>query len=468
MATLAQWEGYSRAIAPLARWDVPDTAEGRDLLDRIRRKNDASAALGQALGLLRQGWGSFPAELRGRALEAVSDAVDSAIEGLADAGELADAAPLIGQIVGAVITMVQGFIKTGQAIKNENQEISNFAHQRAQFKTIAKLDQPWTWVYSPVTAKMYAQYIKVRTGGDFDVVPGFTRAGLERDRPFTGLASAPDSGNCRKAIKIGLDYVWDPASDCRRVLGISALFYPWWSGAYAPGPLPIWAEASGGTNANRLLIYRQTQLIADPRTNLRVPLAIVEKVRARVLAFWPRSRKVHPIDKDGNITGPGTLEIDAARNPKHVPVSGGKVRWYVDELDVLHPYPDQPGAELDRYGWPAPPGDPSNLGVTLAQRNTVVAMSAAFAARRQSTMRNGLLAAAILAELGPAKLDSEAVPALQYAAGQRRMLPMLEGPGAAPKRGLIGGGPPVRLQPAGEGDGGELAAAAILGALMFL
>lgn len=459
MGTLAQWEGYVRALEPLARWNVPDTVQGRDLLERIRRKNDAQAMLQQSTALLRQAWQAFPAEMRASVLDALTSATDQALKNI---GAVTDAVPVIGNMVGLYVQAISGFVRAGKGVKKENRKISNFAHQRGHFMTIASLKDPWMWVYTPAVSKVYAQFIKVRVGGDWDVVPAFTRAGLERDRPFTGVNSPPDSGNCRKEIRIGLNYVWDPASNCRRTLGLSALFYPWWSGAYAARPLPIW-DPDTVTNANRLLMARQSELITDPATNLRVPMARVVEVRDRLLKYYRIDRELYPIDKEGNVAGARGPRIDARRNARHVPSITAESRWYVDDVDMIQPYPDQPGAEIDRWGWPAPAGKPSNLGVTIAQRNNVVAMSAAFAARRQSTIRNGLLSAAMLEDYNPNAFDPAAVPALEYAASQRRTLPAIGGPTVKPMIAKI---PAGALRPKDEGDG--LGAAAAMAALLFL
>lgn len=447
--SVRQWDDYMAKLAPLALWTPPDSVQGRDVIERVRRDNSGGAVAAQALMLTRNAWRSFPEEIRGQALSMLNDMLDDIIGDTFDNLENIDAFPIIGELIAAVVVFISGLVDVGRAVSDSNRQISNQAHQRAQARTFMSLSHPGDWIYSRAVCQVYVQFVKRRPGGNFDVKPAFSRPGLKRDYPFLGLPSAPDSGNCQKEWRQGpSSWTWDPPSSCRRVLGLSSLFYPWWSGAYPPGPLPVW-DAEYTYNSNVLVSAQQNRLIGDAVTNLQCPLETVERVRDRLLGWYRTDQPMYPINGAGNVAGPKGARIDATKDPDHISSSQARAWWYVGDDGTIRTYDGQAGAALSDWGVPAIAGDPSNLGITLSQRNTVVSMCAAFAARRQATLRDGRRVAGILRDHPLSAFDPDARQALQYAGTQLRMLPML-GDSTASTRRISKRPPPKRGGPKGQ------------------
>lgn len=428
MGSGAQWRQYASGLVPLARWEPPAGIVGRDLVERLATDNDPGAQIGQAFVFLRQAWQAFPSSLRTQLRQLATDTIGQALSTI-DAGGLGQALP----VVGAAIKAAAGIVQARLAISGFNRAISNQGHQNAQFETIRSLADPDQWIYTATRVRPYLQFAKVRaTGKNWDVKPCFTRRGGARDTPFLGRASPADSGDCRVEVHRGLleAYTWDPTSSCSRTLGVSHLFYPFWSGAYAPDPFPIWDP--DGWPTNDLVLERQALLLTSPAHNLRVRLADVEAIGRR-FSEWFRApgRALRPLSSAGFVAGAPGPRIDAKQDPKHVPSTGAAARWYIDRAGLIAAYPSQADADLTRWGIAAEPGDPPDLGVSAAQHNTVVAMVAAVAARRLATLRDPAVCRAMLQD--KVDIDPAARAAVKWAAAQSSMLaaPALARPAVA-------------------------------------
>jgi hypothetical protein len=442
--SVAAWDTYAGTLAVWGDW-APDTTSGRDLLLEARESPTTANVARQAVEQLRVTYSTLPPEVRGAVMDALRLVSERISEGM-EALEMLGDAPIVGWVVAGIQVVVQ--IQQGFAgVADVKRSASNYEHGNGQWSTAYQAaGQGGT--YEIVRCKEYAQFVRYRLGGDFDRKPCFTRRGGERDGIFMGTPSPPDNpGKCKKQMgrDAGDSYGPFEGNKCGRRLGISALFWPWWSAAYAPMLLPRWQgsppgasfQAGPSEDTNALLAGVQMGLLSDPRKNLAHSFWDVTNKSDRFLA-WFMARAdlggvlagVMPLDSDYFVEPSGVRKtIDAARDLGHVSSPDAKSFWYFDTAGVVRAYPDQEGSRLDRWGVALPPGDPEGLGVSLGQYNAVVSARAGFAQRRLATLRNVSLVKAAVAELGLVGIDPPARAAVEYASGLSSTAGMLPYPG---------------------------------------
>lgn len=440
---VADWDKYAATLAVWGDWD-PTTTAGRDLLLEARASPTTANVARQAIEQLRTTYATLPPEVRGAVMDALRLVSERISEGM-EALEMAGDAPIIGWVVAgiqAIVKVQQGF----SGVADVQRSASNFEHGNGQWSTAwAATEQGGT--YEVVRCKEYAQFKSFRIGGDFDRKPCFTRRGGNRDAIFMGTPSPPDNpGKCKKQMGRSKGESYGPfeGNKCGRRIGMSALFWPWWSAAYAPMLLPRWQgsppgasfQAGPSEDTNALLAGVQAGLLTDPRKNLAHSLWDVTTKSDRFLAWFQERVRggggVLELDADFfGVSGSPLKSIDPVRDVEHVSTPGVKSYWYFDAAGVVRTYPDQQGARLDRWGVYLPTGDPEGLGVSLAQYNAVVSARAGFAQRRLATLRNVSLVKAAVTELGLAKIDPPARAAVEYASGLSSTAGMLPYPGAS-------------------------------------
>ena len=441
---VADWDAYADRLAVLGEWD-PQTTVGRDLLTEARELPDTANVGRNALAILRNTWSTLPPELRGAALDALKQAGEQITMGMEALDNLGDA-PIVGWVVAgiqAVVQIQQGFAGVAEVQRSA----SNYEHGNGQAATCWATTEPSKGMYEVLLCKEFAQFIKFRTGGDFDRKPCFSRKGSHRDAVFTGVTSPADNpGKCKKEMRRGSGDSFGPfePNKCGRSLGISALLWPWWSAAYEPMMLPRWQgspkgasfQAGPSEDTNALLAGVQTGLLTDPRKNLASSLSDVHSKCDRFLNWF--QERMSPNSGGGALEirdsyvredRPTQKLIDPVRDLNHISSPDAVAYWYEDSAGLIRPYPDQQGAALDGWGAYLPPGKPERLGVTLAQYNAVISVRAAFAQRRLATLRNVSLVKAAVAELGMAGIDKGARKAVAYADGLSSTQKMLPYPG---------------------------------------
>lgn len=448
----AVWDKYAQDLASLAEWRAY-TPAAQDILEASRIDPRARAVVGESLELIKGVWGTLPSDLRREAYSMLFDAINlmaNAAGQITPAIEAAsEAIPFIQAAVKGITMIVEG----AQGVDRIKKDHSNYAHGAAQYETIAPIATNLDFgFYHVVECNEFAQFVKIRTGGDFDRKPAFSRAGLKRDAIFTGTPSPPDDpGNCAKEMSRGLNDSYGPfePKHCGRRLGISALLWPWWSAAYEPEPLPRWDarykgpvgfELGVSPDTNARLVMVQTNLVMDPVKNVRTSLESITKPASTFQAWWgTHGGKVRPM-KGGKIVSGAGARIDAKENTGHVPLADAESRWYYASDGRILSYPGQPGSDTSAWGVALPSGDPVDLGCSIAQYNAVVDAVSAFSARRLATLRTPRLCEALLSDYS-SEIDSGARNAMLAAAGSKDVI--LPYPGAfSPKRVVMGGTPP--------------------------
>ncbi len=439
---LKAFDDYTEELAVFGEWDPgPGNLLASHALELVRSDPTSSAVALQALQLIRRAWATLPPEIRGQALDMLKDAAQQIADALGEAGEILGDVPWVNMVVG----LVKAFVKIGKAVKGvgENKRYaSNYAHGTAQFRTCEPLLASSKGMYSVVPCLEFAQYVKVRGGGDFDRKPCFSRAGLARDSIFMGIWSPEDGGDCNRKMRRGRTDSYGPfAAKCDRRLGLSGLLWPWWSAAYAPGPLPRWAGAPEGSSfdpglspdSNGRLITIQTRLLTDAAFNLQSSFSDVTGKCATFLNWWDAfsGMEVRPI-KDTFVTTEPAKRIDIRKDPQHEPSSSAAAYWYMDETGQVVPYDGQQDAGLDDWGIALPAQQPEHLACSIGQHNAVLAMRAAFSQRRLATLRNPPLVRGLITEYGLPNLDPSAHAAIKYARDSRDLL--LPYPGASSKK----------------------------------
>ena len=438
---VAAWDKYASTLAVWGAWD-PTTTTGRDLLLEARESPTTANVARQAIEQLRTTYATLPPEVRGAVMDALRLVSERISEGM-QALEMAGDAPIIGWVVAGIQAIVQ--VQKGFAgVADVQRSASNYEHGNAQYTTAYRANMRGS-VYVVERCWEFAQFKSFRIGGDFDRKPCFSRKGGNRDGIFMGQASPPDDpGKCKKEMRRGKGDSYGPfeGTKCGRWIGMSALFWPWWSAAYAPVLLPRWQgsppgasfQAGPSEDTNALLAGIQSGLLTDPRKNLGYRMGDVTAKSDRFLE-WFRERVrggggVLQMDDDFiGVQGQAMKAIDPVRDVEHVSTPGARAYWYFDAAGVVRQYPDQQDSRLDRWGVFLPPGKPEGLCVSLAQYNAVVSARAGFAQRRLATLRNVALVKAALAELELKNVDPAARDAVEYAAGLSSTAGMLPYPG---------------------------------------
>jgi len=446
MASAKKWDQYTEHLALLGEY-VPAYGFGKDIAEEVRRNASAEMVAAQGVQILRQVWSTLPPEIRTQGLDTLKGVTTQVIEAF---DGTADSIPIIGALIKAGVTSGMRFAETSKILKDHKKAKSNFAHGVAEQKTIyGAFDMGESYFGARgsyqggffVRAKVYefAQFIKMRGGGDYDRKPSFARPGGLRDSIFLGSASPKGSG-CKKDMRRkGSESLGPFDPKCGRTMGLSASLWPWWSTAYEAKPLTRWVTDPRATfqeppspDTNASLTSLQAALNTDAGRNLQASLHDVEVKTRTFLSWWDKSGgRVYRMQNGIVQTGGEYKKIDPRKDPSHKLHTSVGSYWYYDDNGYIQTYENQQsdeslgGARFGRWGIALPQdGTPKDLGVTLEQYNAVLAARAAFAQRRLATLRTPGLVEALVVDLGGLKnIDSGARDAILYAKGANGMLP---------------------------------------------
>ncbi len=475
---VSQWDSYATGLANLGQWDAVGVV-AEDIRARAQANPASVAVVQQSLQLLKATWRTMPAGVRSMVLSQLNMALDAVGETWDAVGGALGDIPIANLVVGAIdgVATIAGAFK---GVGDVKRHASAYEKGRAQrFTLTSKLQgvgAPSGGFFTVLPMYEYAKYIKVRAGGDFDRLPAWARKAQARDAIFSGAVSAPGSG-CAKEMRRSFGDSYGPFSPkCGRQIGVSALFFPWWSTAYSPGMILRYEGSPPGSvfdlglspDNNSYLIGIQTGLITDPTKNAQANLGLLKLKVQRFKSWWGEADALRPLRERKTSWGGADLvvspssdsrRIDASKNPAHVPSKDAGAFWYYDEFGAITAYPGQTGAGLDDWGVMLPQGDPADLAVSAAMHNGVLAMLAAFSERRLATIRSPRMAEAIIADEGLGSIDSGARAAFQHSASVAASV--LPYPGAStPKRKVFQPGgelPPRRgvlSKPGAIGGGG--------------
>jgi len=443
---------------------------GLAVMKAVNGRNDPTAWMAYAGTAIKQAWSALPKEIRQQMYNAINDVIQAALDqaqhitdALSQAAESMNSLPIIGQIIAMVIQLIGSIVVGVKQTKAINRSISAYHKSMRMSLTFENYEDPRDWVFKSMSLENYTQYVGSRKQGNWSREPCFGRAGLATNRMFAAKAGAADVGKCghKNGVKMKCPQKRafgyedceryykrqskNPSSWCTRHLGVSALFYPYWSPAYAARPIDN-AYVGTDSDPNGILIGRQVMLLTDPYSNLRVVGADLRKMTDRFVAFWRQMMDVFAvggkkallrIDDNGNAPGTDKADrytIDDRKNPNYSGSSSLKNRFYFTEEGRIIAYP-KPGASVNEWGIRTSGGsgrgeDGGSLAVSVGAYNAVVTNTLAFFTARSNMLRNGDLMRGLLMDHPISSLDPEVRAAVQYAADKGGKLP---GPGVPVK-----------------------------------
>lgn len=455
---------------------------GRDLAEVLEFDNDPAAWVGFAARTLYDVWESLPAEIRQEAQTALLQLAQEGINALGDVAQLAvssalsniaDVLPFIGAIIDALLVVINKIIEFHKEMESEKEDMAALEHYGAVLNTIrqneaadsskdiAQRAAADALVFARDRVENYLDY----SDSEWRKRPCFTRSSGAADLMFVSSSGPSDSGYCTKGLRYNCpliapfmesDCSIDPKSGsssdlCERYLGISALFFPFWSPAYPDIPYitirPVKGVDFSDVNGNTVLAEQQFALLSSPSVNLRVDAQRLLDIRDRFREFFFNQAKMYApsghdfgllqIDEDG--IAPGTavkdrITIDAAPEKEYLPTVDRKDLLYIDRDGLIRIYEGaQVPVDLNKWGIRAKrgPQSPTNVAISVAQYNTVVGATLAFMSARANFLRNGLMMKALLQDNGPGAFDPAVRDAMEYAASIGATIPLPQLPARA-------------------------------------
>ena len=465
-------EKYFGEINDLTGFNPEVIKEAGDaVMKAVNKRNDPTSWMAYAGTAIKQAWSALPKEIRQQMYNAINDVIQAALEqaefissAMSEVAENMNALPIIGAIIGAVIKLIGEIVSAVKSTQAVNKGISGYHQAMRMSLTFDSYPDPRDWVFKSMKLENYTQYVKSRKQGNWSRQPCFRRAGLATNRMFAAKVGVPDVGKCghKKGVKMKCpqkrDFGYEdcdrfykrqsknPSSWCRRHLGISALFYPYWSPTYAAEPIN---NSYVGTDAdpNGILMGRQTMLLTDPYSNLRVVSAELLDMSDRFIAFWRHAMETFAvngkkallrIDENGNAPGTDKADrytIDEQRDPNYTGSQSLMNRFYFDTDGRIVPYPGMK-AGVNEWGIRVSGGahrgtGGGSLAVSVGAYNAVITNTLAFFTARSNMLRNGNRMRGLLMDHAKGDLDPAVRAAVQYAADKGGMLP---GPGVPIKQ----------------------------------
>ena len=442
--------GFDPAIVPGAVDDV---------LAVVRDRNDPSAWLAFGGTVVRQIWSAMPPDVRGEILGALDDVIQNALSGATSGvidsmgSEVSEAVPIVGQAIGAAIKILGMAVQAGKVVSSENRAFSDSDKREQMVATIKDYANPRYWVFRSMKVRNYPKYVKIRGGGDWSEEPAFGRRSGETDTMFVAEGGREDVGRCGKDD--GVSYScptfraepWEdcerkpkgsksnPDNPCERWIGISSLFYPYWSPAYPAAPIELDGK---GADVNAILAEQQMAILVSPAVNLRVGGEFVRDVFDRFVWSWQfQSGQLKsggkpglvPIDAEGSAvqTSPDDAYlVDPVQDPDYDFSQSNRARFYLSGDGRIFPYSGM--ADPERWGVFALGGvgiggAGKTIGVSVAAYNAVISGVLGFFTARQAMLRNGARMKGLLKDTSLVVFDPHVRQAMKYAASIGTMIP---------------------------------------------
>ena len=127
-----QYDTYTEQLALLGQWDPPGLL-GRDIAEQVRSSAASNQVAAQGIQILQTVWKTLPGEFRKKMVDQLEMAVGDLIS---ESLESADAIPVIGAIIVAVVDGAMKIAEATRIITDWKRAKSNYAHGKAQQKTI--------------------------------------------------------------------------------------------------------------------------------------------------------------------------------------------------------------------------------------------------------------------------------------------------------------------------------------------
>lgn len=451
---------------------MPPTPDPERLLESISEldRNDPASWVAFAGASLQTIWDALPAEVRSEVWDALQDLVDRAIAEVPDivanavasaASDAAEAIPFIGAIIKALVIVIKSIVDVHENFESQRDQTSSQWKWAARYDTVRQ-DHPDEMVFKTTYVRNYLDYRSPR----WYLRPCFGRSSGNANLMLVPSPGPKDTGSgCKDGVRMDCpggaaggffdeedcDFHDKDAKPCDRSLGLSSLFYPFWSPAY-PDVRSI--GGSEGLSPDQLMIEQQFALLSSPSVNLRVNADRLLEIRDRFVDhFFGQSKMAAPPGAEFGLVkvnakgiAPGTavkdrLTIAPEREEDYAPYADRPDKFYLDEFGLIHAYPGA-DASLDSWGVRATrgPQTPKMAAVTAAQYNAVVSSTLAFMSARSNFLRQGPIMKALLHDFDPYDFDPNVIAAMQYAADVGGSMPMptwvpgRKGDDAKPKR----------------------------------
>lgn len=423
------------------------TARGKELEAALRSDNDPATWIAFAGHTLQTVWEAMPADIRSKLQLALRDIVDLGLQRVqsvvtdaasAAVGNVAEAIPLIGTIIKAVLVVIDASVEYAKQIDDQNKMFSRQDYYSKRFETISNYSHPDSLVYQQMHVLNYFSYKK--KGNVWRKRPSYARSSGAADRIFLGSSGLSDVGSCGKGLLMdcpsGSFFDWDDCSyhnsddkACYRRLGISSLFFPFWSPACSDLGLIKFRYDYESLNPNTLLAANQMLLLSNPNINLMVNGERLRNIRDRFRKFFLDQVNVYNgLLKISNGKAPGTpkgdrITIDDSKRSDYVPTSKDKNKLYFDSDGLIKAYSGT--ANLSKWGVRATrgPQTPRFAAISIAQYNAVIGSSLAFFSARANFLRNGPLMKALESDYGISNYDKEVRNAMKYSADYGKNIP---------------------------------------------
>lgn len=445
-----------------------------DIENLIKNKNDGKAWLTFAASSILESWKALPKGVRDDAMDAAYKLLDDALNDIgsivedaigATATTIGEAVPIIGTIVKAVVDLVLKIYEAHVLLNKSEEAYSLVERDDAMSLTIGKYKDPNEWILHQMKVENYLEWKGYRVGkGDWDLRPCFGRNSEESWLMFNEVGGQPDSGSCGGVpYKCDIDMNCEPnpksgeGKDCVRYLGISSLYFPFWSPSYPSIPVVrpaldskdlVFDYSYSYYDMNRILIERQMALLTVPAVNLKVDGEMVQRFADRFKVYWDSSYKqfgntLLKIDKHGNAISTAKKDrvtIDVRFDENNAPSSSNKRKFYYDKDGLIQPYSGS-GADVSEWGIRAKGGKYGDdyVGISAGSYNAVIGNTLAFFSARANFLRNGLVMKGMLQDYNVNTFWPDVRSAIQYSANYGKMLPtaqaILQQPGRMEKPG---------------------------------
>lgn len=481
---------------------IPPTVDPELLFDSLSDldRNDPATWVAFAGASLQTIWAALPQDVRTEVRAALQVVIDQAIQGIGEisanaaaaaARDISGALPFIGAIIEALVALIKGIADVRKNFESQRELTSAQWEWAARYKTVQQ-DDPNRMVFISTLVQNYLHYDSPK----WYLRPCFARSGGASDSMMVPGAGLPDKGSCSKGVRMDCpggttggffdedecEFHDDNAKVCERDLGLSSLFYPFWSPAYPDRSTIGYQE--GMLSPDQLMVEQQFALLSSPAINLQVNADRLLEIRDRFVKFFFGQVKAYapPGAKFGllkitNGKAPGTpvgsrLIIAPEEEKNYAEYQDRLDKFYLDENGMIQVYKGA-NASLDEWGVRAVrgPQTPKFAAISAAQYNAVVGSTLAFMSARAHFLRRGSSMKALLHDFGAQAFDPNVWDAMEYAAAVGTTLPMpeaappgrLTGPHEKPKRApkkpdrlpkFIDDVPPKRLGKGGGGGGG--------------
>ncbi|OGS01721.1 MAG: hypothetical protein A2V88_04415 [Elusimicrobia bacterium RBG_16_66_12] len=409
----------------VAAWGSFDL--GIDLEPTGDRARDVATAGAYTLKAVSLVWQALPEEVRGAALDALTDAIAKIVteliaaiaeEAAETAAEAIEAIPIIGWVIKIVRALVVAFVDIAEAVDEAREDTTarNRAEQRRE-------------MFRGPASRLILNWIEIRG------FPAWQQAETPRwrwaaamtpDRGegsyWFGIGGLKSYGKWKVSNGVGLHC---PSHQEARISGYwagcklignendrfsarmwtNALAWPYFAPNYPSRPMQVYIspETNKAIDPNLELIEAQLLALMDARTNFTINLEALINITTHFLTRWRSLIQAGVFV--GHIADPmGSKQVedhrriwtpDLQRDHANVGSSSDR-RFYFDDRGLVTTYPGFEAEQLDLATFGLMHEGEQGIACSLADLNSVVASTRAVISARQRHLRDGRTCAGIV------------------------------------------------------------------------